>query len=250
MRDETIKIAWKSVTKSFGRKTVLEGLDLVAYEGRSLVIIGGSGTGKSVTIKLALGLLRPDSGSVEIDGEAVEYGRENDPGVQQIGMLFQSGALFDSLSVWENVSFRLLHAEHVKKGEAKERAIATLDQVDLEADIADRRPAELSGGMQRRVALARAVVGKPNILFFDEPTTGLDPVTADLINQLIVRQVKTLGATAVTITHDMASMRAIADEVAMIRDGNILWRGDLEGVDSCENPTVCDFVAGRYSPEG
>jgi phospholipid/cholesterol/gamma-HCH transport system ATP-binding protein len=250
MRDETIKIAWKSVTKSFGRKTVLEGLDLVAYEGRSLVIIGGSGTGKSVTIKLALGLLRPDSGSVEIDGEAVEYGRENDPGVQQIGMLFQSGALFDSLSVWENVSFRLLHAEHVKKGEARERAIATLDQVDLEADIADRRPAELSGGMQRRVALARAVVGKPNILFFDEPTTGLDPVTADLINQLIVRQVKTLGATAVTITHDMASMRAIADEVAMIRDGNILWRGDLEGVDSCENPTVCDFVAGRYSPEG
>jgi len=250
MRDETIKIAWKSVTKSFGRKTVLEGLDLVAYEGRSLVIIGGSGTGKSVTIKLALGLLRPDSGSVEIDGEAVEYGRENDPGVQQIGMLFQSGALFDSLSVWENVSFRLLHAEHVKKGEAKERAIAALDQVDLEADIADRRPAELSGGMQRRVALARAVVGKPNILFFDEPTTGLDPVTADLINQLIVRQVKTLGATAVTITHDMASMRAIADEVAMIRDGNILWRGDLEGVDSCENPTVCDFVAGRYSPEG
>ncbi|WP_270375693.1 MULTISPECIES: ABC transporter ATP-binding protein [Marinicauda] len=250
MRDETIKIAWKSVTKSFGRKTVLEGLDLVAYEGRSLVIIGGSGTGKSVTIKLALGLLRPDSGSVEIDGEAVEYGRENDPGVQQIGMLFQSGALFDSLSVWENVSFRLLHAEHVKKDEAKERAIAALDQVDLEADIADRRPAELSGGMQRRVALARAVVGKPNILFFDEPTTGLDPVTADLINQLIVRQVKTLGATAVTITHDMASMRAIADEVAMIRDGNILWRGDLEGVDSCENPTVCDFVAGRYSPEG
>jgi phospholipid/cholesterol/gamma-HCH transport system ATP-binding protein len=250
MRDETIKIAWKSVTKSFGRKTVLEGLDLVAYEGRSLVIIGGSGTGKSVTIKLALGLLRPDSGSVEIDGEAVEYGRENDPGVQQIGMLFQSGALFDSLSVWENVSFRLLHAEHVKKGEAKERAIAALDQVDLEADIADRRPAELSGGMQRRVALARAVVGKPNILFFDEPTTGLDPVTADLINQLIVHQVKTLGATAVTITHDMASMRAIADEVAMIRDGNILWRGDLEGVDSCENPTVCDFVAGRYSPEG
>lgn len=250
MRDETIKIAWKSVTKSFGRKTVLEGLDLVAYEGRSLVIIGGSGTGKSVTIKLALGLLRPDSGSVEIDGEAVEYGRENDPGVQQIGMLFQSGALFDSLSVWENVSFRLLHAEHVKKGEAKERAIATLDQVDLEADIADRRPAELSGGMQRRVALARAVVGKPNILFFDEPTTGLDPVTADLINQLIVRQVKTLGATAVTITHDMASMRTIADEVAMIRDGKILWRGDLDGVDSCENPTVCDFVAGRYSPEG
>lgn len=247
MANDDVKIAWKSVTKRFGGNLVLDGLDLEAHQGRSLVIIGGSGSGKSVTIKLALGLLKPDSGRVEIDGRRVAFGKENDPGVAQIGMLFQSGALFDSLSVWENVAFRLLHAENMKKSEAKDRALAALDQVDLDADLGEKRPAELSGGMQRRVALARAVVAKPNILFFDEPTTGLDPVTADLINQLIVKQVKTLGATAVTITHDMASMRTIADEVAMIRDGQILWRGDLDGVDSCEHQAVCDFVAGRYS---
>lgn len=249
MATDDVKIAWKSVTKRFGDNLVLDGLDLEAHQGRSLVIIGGSGSGKSVTIKLALGLLKPDGGRVEIDGRKVAYGKEDDRGVAQIGMLFQSGALFDSLSIWENVAFRLLHAEHMKRSEAKERAIAALDQVDLDADIAEDRPASLSGGMQRRVALARAVVAEPEILFFDEPTTGLDPVTADLINQLIVKQVKTLGATAVTITHDMASMRTIADEVAMIRDGKILWRGDLDGVDACEHQAVCDFVAGRYSAD-
>lgn len=247
MAKDDVKIAWKGVTKRFGDNLVLDGLDLVAYEGRSLVVIGGSGSGKSVTVKLALGLLRPDKGCVEIDGRKVAYGKENDPGVAQIGMLFQSGALFDSLSVWENVAFRLLHAERMDKDEARARAIEALEQVDLDEDVADDRPAELSGGMQRRVALARAVVAKPNILFFDEPTTGLDPVTADLINQLIVKQVKTLGATAVSITHDMASMRTIADEVAYLKGGKIIWRGDLDGVDACEHPEVCDFVAGKYS---
>lgn len=249
MAKDDVKIAWKKVTKRFGDNLVLDGLDLVAYQGRSLVVIGGSGSGKSVTIKLALGLLRPDGGCVEIDGRKVAYGKENDPGVAQIGMLFQSGALFDSLPVWENVAFRLLHAERMDKDEARARAIEALEQVDLDADVAAKRPAELSGGMQRRVALARAVVAKPAILFFDEPTTGLDPVTADLINQLIVKQVKTLGATAVSITHDMASMRTIADEVAYLKDGKIRWRGDLDGVDACEHPEVCDFVAGRYSRE-
>lgn len=247
MAKDDVKIAWKNVHKSFGAEPVLDGLDLQAYQGRSLVVIGGSGSGKSVTIKLALGLLRPDKGRIEIDGRKVEFGQEDDPGVSQIGMLFQSGALFDSLTVWENVAFRLLHAERMKKAEAKERALQALDQVDLDPELATKRPAELSGGMQRRVALARAVVTKPNILFFDEPTTGLDPVTADLINQLIVRQVKTLGATAVSITHDMASMRTIADEVAYLKGGKIVWRGDLDGVDACEHPEVCDFVAGKYS---
>jgi len=240
-----VKIAWKDVTVRFGSETVLDGLDLEAREGRSLVIIGGSGTGKSVTIKTALGLIRPTSGTVEIDGHAVAFNREDDPGVAQIGMLFQSGALFDSLPIWKNVAFRLLHAEHMAPDEARERALEALDQVDLDRENADKRPNSLSGGMLKRAALARAIVGRPKILFFDEPTTGLDPVTADVINKLILRQVKQLGATAVSITHDMASMRTIADEVAMIKAGKILWRGPLEGVEACDNPEVCRFVRGE-----
>ena len=247
---ERVKIAWKNVTVGFdGRKPVLKGLNLEAHEGRSLVVIGGSGTGKSVTLKTALGLIRPQSGSVEIDGEAVRPGHENDPGVAQIGMLFQSGALFDSLPGWKNVAFRLLHAEHVSEDEARTRALEALDQVDLDAHVADQRPGSLSGGMLKRAALARAIVARPKILFFDEPTTGLDPVTADVINKLIVRQVKNLGATAVSITHDMVSMRHIADDVAMIKDGQTLWRGSLDGVESCAHDEVCRFVRGESSED-
>lgn len=242
------KIAWKSVTKSFDGKTVLDGLDLEAKEGRSLVVIGGSGTGKSVTIKTALGLLRPDSGVVEIDGQPVKYGKINDPGVAQIGMLFQSGALFDSMSVWENVAFRLIHSEGVKKPEAKERAVEALAQVDLDADVATKRPSELSGGMLKRAALARAIVARPNILFFDEPTTGLDPITADVINRLISRLVRKMGATAVSITHDMASMRIIADDVAMIHEGKIIWKGALSEVDAATDDRLRAFVEGRSEP--
>jgi len=243
---ERVKIAWNNVTVSFGALTVLKDFNLEAREGRSLVIIGGSGTGKSVTIKSALGLIPLQAGAIEIDGAPVEYGARNDPGVSQIGMLFQSGALFDSLPVWRNIAFRLIYAERVKADEARQRAVEALEQVDLEPEVADKYPRELSGGMQKRVALARAIAARPAILFFDEPTTGLDPVTADVINRLIVRQVKTLGATAVSITHDMASMRTIADEVAMIRDGKILWRGALDQVN--EHPDVCAFVEGRSQP--
>lgn len=239
------KIAWKDVTLSFGARTILDRFNLDAEEGRSLVIIGGSGVGKSVTIKIALGLLAPQKGRVEIDGRRVRSHAQHDPGVAQIGMLFQSGALFDSLPVWRNVAFRLLNAERVGADEARARAIEALDQVDLAPDVADKRPRELSGGMLKRVALARAIVARPKILFFDEPTTGLDPVTADVINRLIVRQVKTLGATAVSITHDMASMRMIADDVAMIKDGKIIWRGPADGVEACDNAEVCAFVQGR-----
>ena len=239
------KIAWKGLTVRFGAKTVLDGLDLEAHEGRSLVLIGGSGEGKSVTLKTALGLIAPNSGSVAIDGRKVRPGHEDDPGVSQIGMLFQSGALFDSLPVWQNVAFRLIHAEKVDHDEARERAAEALGAVDLDEDVADKRISELSGGMLKRVALARAVVARPKILFFDEPTTGLDPVTADLINRLIVRQVKQLGASAVSVTHDMVSMRHIADEVAMIENGRIRWRGDLDRLDTCEDRAVCDFVEGR-----
>lgn len=242
---ETAKITWTDVTVRFGGQTVLDGLTLEAAEGRSLVVIGASGTGKSVTLKTALGLIRPDRGTVVIDGHAVRPGHEDDPGVAQIGMLFQSGALFDSLPVWKNIAFRLLHRDHMGADEARERALEALEQVDLDADVADKRPNELSGGMLKRAALARAIAARPKILFFDEPTTGLDPVTADVINKLIVRQVKHLGATAVSITHDMASMRTIADEVAMIKNGRILWRGPLEDVETCENAEVCRFVRGE-----
>ena len=239
------KIAWKGVTVRFGSKTVLDRLDLEAHEGRSLVLIGGSGEGKSVTLKTALGLIAPDKGAVEIDGRKLRPGREDDRGVSQIGMLFQSGALFDSLPVWHNVAFSLIHAETTGRDEARERAVEALGAVDLDEDVADKRISELSGGMLKRVALARAVVARPKILFFDEPTTGLDPVTADLINRLIVRQVKQLGASAVSVTHDMVSMRHIADEVAMIENGRIRWRGDLDRLDTCEDRAVCDFVEGR-----
>jgi phospholipid/cholesterol/gamma-HCH transport system ATP-binding protein len=242
---QTVKIAWKNASVRLGNQTVLDRLNLEAHEGRSLVVIGGSGAGKSVTLKIALGLMRPTAGCVEIDGNAVRAGREDDPGVAQIGMLFQSGALFDSLPVWKNVAFRLLHRDHMDAGQARARALEALEQVDLDLDVADKRPSQLSGGMLKRAALARAIAAKPKILFFDEPTTGLDPVTADLINKLIVRQVKHLGATAVSITHDMTSMRTIADDVAMIKDGRILWRGPLEGVETCENAEVCRFVRGE-----
>jgi phospholipid/cholesterol/gamma-HCH transport system ATP-binding protein len=242
---QTVKIAWKNASVRLGNQTVLDRLNLEAHEGRSLVVIGGSGAGKSVTLKIALGLMRPTAGCVEIDGNAVRAGREDDPGVARIGMLFQSGALFDSLPVWKNVAFRLLHRDQMDAGQARARALEALEQVDLDLDVADKRPSQLSGGMLKRAALARAIAAKPKILFFDEPTTGLDPVTADLINKLIVRQVKHLGATAVSITHDMTSMRTIADDVAMIKDGRILWRGPLEGVETCENAEVCRFVRGE-----
>lgn len=249
MAQTKTKIAWKSVSKRFGDSVILDDLTLEAKEGRSLVIIGGSGTGKSVTLKLALGLMPTDKGSVEIDGNAIKPMHEDDPGIAQIGMLFQSGALFDSMTVWENVSFRLYNTGRMKRPEARKRAIDALEQVDLEADVADKRPGELSGGMLKRAALARAVVTRPNILFFDEPTTGLDPVTADVINRLIARQVRTLGATAVTVTHDMASMRMIADDVAMLSEGKVLWEGPVERIENCDNKAVNNFVAGRSRPD-
>lgn len=242
------KIRWSQVSKRFGDKTVLKGLNLEAKEGRSLVVIGGSGTGKSVLLKCALGLLAPEKGQVEIDGTPVKAGRHDDPGIAQIGMLFQSGALFDSLPVWENVAFRLIQHDKIKRNEAKDRAIAALGQVELGADAGEKFPNELSGGMLKRAALARAIVSKPKILFFDEPTTGLDPITADVINHLIRQQVSELGATAVSITHDMASMRVIADDVAMIDQGEIRWQGELSTIDACEDARVQAFIsAGQHS---
>ena len=235
----------RNVHKTFGDKQVLRGVDLTVAQGQSLVIIGGSGTGKSVTIKSALGLMTPEQGEILFDGQLITDPKQLDAMRRRTGMLFQGGALFDSLTVWENVAFALLYRDGVGRAEAKRRAIETLAKVRLPASAADLRPAELSGGMQKRVALARAIIATPELLFFDEPTTGLDPITADAVNNLIVEQVKALGAAAVSITHDMASVRKIADEVAMLHEGRIIWRGPVSALDNSGNPHIDQFVNGR-----
>ena len=244
---DKIKIQLKGVTKSFGTKKVLQGIDLEVPEGKSLVIIGGSGTGKSVSLKCVLGLIQPDSGSILIDGQetASLKGRQRDEMMRKFGMLFQGGALFDSLPVWQNVAFGLIHGKRMAKDEAREIAIEKLRAVGLGSAVADLFPAELSGGMQKRVSLARAIAVSPEIIFFDEPTTGLDPIMADVINDLIVQCVKNLGATAMSITHDMASARKIADYVAMIHEGRIIWSGTVKELDNSGNPYVDQFIHGR-----
>jgi phospholipid/cholesterol/gamma-HCH transport system ATP-binding protein len=235
----------RNVHKAFGAKQVLRGVDLSVAPGQSLVIIGGSGTGKSVTIKSALGLMTPERGEILFDGKLVSDARQLEALRRRTGMLFQGGALFDSLTVWENVAFALLYRDHISRAEAKKRAIENLAKVRLPASAADLRPAELSGGMQKRVALARAIIAQPDLIFFDEPTTGLDPITADAVNNLIVEQVKALGAAAVSITHDMASVRKIADEVALLHEGRIIWRGPVSALDASGSPHIDQFVNGR-----
>ncbi len=240
-----VRIAVRGLHKRFGRKVVLDGVDLDLAEGESLVVIGGSGTGKSVLIKSILGLLRPDSGSIVVDGIEVGGLRGAALAAHQakFGMLFQGGALFDSLSVWQNVSFALPRREGVRRLRAA--AIDNLARVGLGADVADLRPSELSGGMQKRVALARAIAPRPGIIFFDEPTTGLDPIMADVINDLIVSLVRDLKITALTITHDMASARKIADRIAMLYAGRIVWQGPRAMIDASGNAYVDQFVHGR-----
>lgn len=243
----TAKLEWRGVSKRFGTNMVLDGLDLSVAPGRSLALMGRSGQGKSVTIKVALGLMKPDAGAVFLDGVDVTHQneRERRASFAGIGMLFQGAALFDSLTIWENVGFRLINADGVGRREAKERAIEALGLVRLSADVADLYPSELSGGMQKRAGLARAIVGQPGLLFFDEPTTGLDPVTAGAINELIRDKVTSLGCTAISITHDMHSARTIADEVAMLDAGRIVWRGAAADLDRADHPLVRAFVTGR-----
>lgn len=241
------KLQLIGITKTLRGRQVLDGVDLDVAAGQSLVVIGGSGQGKSVTLKCALGLMRPDSGKVLVDGADVT---RMPPEIRarvmkKFGMLFQGGALFDSLSVWENIAFRLIYADNVDRKSARERAIETMRKVRLAPEFADVRPIELSGGMQKRAGLARAIIARPDILFFDEPTTGLDPITADAINDLIVEQTKELGCAAVSITHDMASARKIADEIAMLHGGKIVWRGPAANIAESGNAMVEQFVAGR-----
>jgi phospholipid/cholesterol/gamma-HCH transport system ATP-binding protein len=244
---ETPKIRIRELRKSFGHKVVLNGVDLDVADGESLVVIGGSGTGKSVLLKCILGILQPDSGSIQIDGQELTRlpRREREETLQKFGMLFQGAALFDSLPVWENVAFRLLQVKGIGRDAARARAIETLGAVGLTEDVADLSPAELSGGMQKRVGLARAIAAQPEILFFDEPTTGLDPIMADVINGLIARLVRQLGATAISITHDLASARKIADRIAMIYKGRIIWQGPVGQIDASGNPYVDQFIHGR-----
>jgi phospholipid/cholesterol/gamma-HCH transport system ATP-binding protein len=241
------KISVRGLRKSFGRKQVLDGLDIDCGSGESLVIIGGSGTGKSVLVKCILGLLDPEAGSIRIDGaETVGLPRgAREQLMQKFGMLFQGSALFDSLSVWENVAFGLIQGRGMERPAAREIALAKLASVGLGPEASLLRTAELSGGMQKRVALARAIAAEPEIVFFDEPTTGLDPIMADVINDLIVKCVREVGTTAVSITHDMISARKIADRIAMLHQGRIVWHGPTCEIDHSGNPYVDQFIHGR-----
>ena len=243
----TPKVELKDVTKRFGDKVVLDGIDLRIERGESLVVIGGSGTGKSVMIKCVLGILKPDAGQIFVDGRDVTRlgGREREAMLKKFGMLFQSAALFDSLPVWENVAFGLIQGHGVARRKAKDIAIEKLGKVGLGPEVAMLSPAELSGGMQKRVGLARAIAASPEIIFFDEPTTGLDPIMADVINDLIIATVKDVGATALSITHDMVSARKIANRIAMLYRGKIVWEGPTAEIDKSGNPFVDQFIHGR-----
>lgn len=237
-------IELQNVQKSFGSNTVLRDVTLAVPRGSSMVIIGGSGTGKSVLLKSVLGLVTPDAGKILVDGAPANRG-DRDAFLARFGMLFQGAALFDSLKVWENVAFRLLRGSLKRpKAEAREIAVEKLRRVGLTPDVADRFPAELSGGMQKRVGLARAIAAEPEIIFFDEPTTGLDPIMSGVINDLIREIVVEIGATAMTITHDMTSVRAIADTVAMLHDGVIQWTGPVADMDAAADPYLRQFISG------
>jgi phospholipid/cholesterol/gamma-HCH transport system ATP-binding protein len=243
----TPKIELRGVKKRFGPKVVLDGVDLVIDPGTSMVIIGGSGSGKSVTIKSVLGIVRPDAGQIFVDGQEVTRlsGRGREQMLRKFGMLFQGAALFDSLPVWENVAFGLIQGRGMGRRRAREVAIEKLAKVGLGPEVASLSPSELSGGMQKRVGLARAIAADPEIIFFDEPTTGLDPIMADVINDLIVSTVKDLGVTALSITHDMVSARKISDRIAMLYKGRIVWEGPTAGIDASGNPYVDQFIHGR-----
>ena len=237
-------ISIKNIKKTFNQVNVLNGINLDVAKGESMVVIGGSGTGKSVLLKVILGLIQPDSGEIFLEGQSLSrIGREQF--LERFGMLFQGGALFDSLNVWQNISFRLIRGNgRINAKEAREIAEQKLQRVGLKPEISELFPSELSGGMQKRVGLARAIASNPEIIFFDEPTTGLDPIMAGVINELIREIVVEMGVTAITITHDMASARAIGDKIAMIHNGIIQWNGQITDLEKSNDPYLIQFLNG------
>jgi len=243
---QSLKVRVRGLKKSFGNKVVLNGIDLDLYTQESFVIMGGSGTGKSVLIKCILGLIEPDEGSIQVNGEEIvglSYTHQQ-KALEKVGMLFQGGALFDSMVVWKNVAFALTHGHGMAPFEAKKIALEKLQAVNLDETAAYIYPAELSGGMQKRVALARAIAANPEVIFFDEPTTGLDPIVSGAINQLIIDSVRRIGASALTITHDIGSLRKIADRVGLLCEGKLIWTGTVKEMDTTDNPYVVQFIHG------
>ena len=241
------KIKVENLHKSFDTKKVLDGVNLEVYNKESLVILGGSGSGKSVLIRSITSLLDIDSGKIFIDGQDITTLSPSKKSkiMDKFGFLFQGGALFDSLKIWENVAFRLINTEKIHKEDAKAIAIDKLRVVGLNESVANLYPSELSGGMQKRVSLARAICTDPEIIFFDEPTTGLDPIMSDVINNLIIKSSKSVGATTITITHDINSARKIADKVALLYKGKIIWQGSVKEMDETDNPYINQFIHGR-----
>jgi len=246
VEDSAVKIKVVDLHKSFGNKHVLRGVNLEVRDGESMVVIGGSGVGKSVLIKCIIGLVRPDTGSIRVDGQEITSLDEKSLNEirKKFGMLFQAGALFDSLSVWENVGFGL--KQHTSLGDEEIKAIAVekLRLVGLR-DVQDLMPSELSGGMRKRVSLARAIAMEPEILLYDEPTTGLDPIMADVINDLIAQMRKKLRVTSIAITHDMVSAYKIADRIAMLYEGEIIEVGTPQQNKESSNPIVQQFIRGK-----
>jgi phospholipid/cholesterol/gamma-HCH transport system ATP-binding protein len=244
-----VKLSIKGLYKSFGEKAVLSNLDLDVFENESLVILGGSGSGKSVLIKCIVGLLKPEAGSVKLDGnDIVNLSMQKQAALmRKFGFLFQSGALFDSLTVWENIAFFSIYNQNMSAAKAKDLAAENLSKVGLDNSVLNLYPSELSGGMQKRVAFARSIAHNPEILFFDEPTTGLDPIMANVVNDLIIRARNILKATSITITHDISSVHKIATRVAMLYKGNIIWTGSEKNLDKPNNKIVEQFIKGNIT---
>ncbi|WP_338406463.1 MULTISPECIES: ABC transporter ATP-binding protein [unclassified Wolbachia] len=230
MRNPIISIS--NLSLSFDDRTVLKDLNLDISKGESLVILGGSGSGKSVLTKTIIGLLAPDSGSVKINSKSKN----------KFGVLFQNSALFDYVTVWENISFNYKKRFNISKKEAKQLAIEKLNDVGLEENIADMFPIELSGGMKKRVALARAIAHNPEIIILDEPTSGLDPIMSDIVNEIIIKLSKDFNPTIITITHDIHSAFKIADKIAVLYEGEIISHGTVQEIQNTNNEYIKKFI--------
>ncbi|MFH1760319.1 MAG: ABC transporter ATP-binding protein [bacterium] len=250
MNNKNIKISLKHLKKRFGRLAVLTDTNLDINEGETMVIIGKSGTGKSVILKHIMGLIQPDGGHISIDGTEITNPREvNIYSIRRkLGMLFQGSALFDSMSVGENIAFAVREHKHPPESDLKKLISKCLEMVDLQSTIADKMPAELSGGMKKRVGLARVIAVDPEVILYDEPTTGLDPITSDTINELILNMQKKLNVTSIVVTHDMVSAYKVSDRIAMLDNGEIIFTGTADQLRASRNPTVQQFIRGQKKP--